>query len=362
MSVPVLLTEYRNENEQRNYPFADDATMADAQGAVLSSDFLVDAILYPIGAVGQVYLSKIDGANKQLWFSDAATNAVVGYATYTPGQDYAYVYQYQVGMQVAERQIGTVVFGSSAAAVLTGAATRVFVADSTPLAPSAFVTVIQPGVTGVLGTDNLLLTGDITVKGGYGVTTYTYVDTDGKSILEIDILGVTVPDDTECGLPPPITQLCLVHKLGSLVDVSAYAVNTIALTGHGFCLDELCAVKKSTQLPDSTGKLPASGRDVCLPTPLPPGPGPDAANSVCVTPADGQAVQIVAPSTVGCANPIVVRPANDPVVSPPVRFGSAVALDADPDKLMEKDASAPFISRGLKVGIKGLRIAQGVAI
>jgi len=366
MSTPVLLNEYRNQNEQRNYPFADDATMVDNQGAVLPADFIVDAILYPIGALGQVYLSKVDGAAKQLWFSDAVLGIYVGYATYVPGQTYAYVHQYQTATQLFDgavlydRQIGTVVFGSSAGSILAGAAVREFAADSTPLVPTAFVCIKQPGVTGLIETANRLLTGDVTVKGGYGVTTWTYVDGDGLSILEIDVLGVTLPDDTECDLPPPITQLCITHMVGAIIDVGPYAVNTIALNGHGFCLDELCAAKKSTQLPDATGKLPASGDDVCLPPPVPPVPPPDVEHIECVVPADGQSIQIVAPSVVGCGNPVCIKAVSDPIVVPPPRFGSAVALGVDPLKLMLKDGNAPFASRGLQIGLKGLRVAQGV--
>jgi hypothetical protein len=220
----------------------------------------------------------------------------------------------------------------------------------------------QPGVTGLIDTAGRMITGDLTIEGGLGVTTSTYVDGGGVRVLEININGVTLPDDTDCGLPPPITQLCAVHAIGSLVDVSSYAVNTLALSGHALCLDDLCAAKKARQLPDSTGKLPVSGRDVCNPTPTPPVPVLDCPNTVCVVPADGQAINLVAPSLPGCNNPVSVRASTGTPVMPSVRFGSVRVLGTDPDKLVDRSSDPPFACRGLTIGLKGLTAVQGAGI
>ena len=104
---PIVLGEYRNQHEQRMYPFLDDATLKDATGWVLPTNFIIDAFLYPIDLENALYLSSIDTGKSKLYFSDTVTGKIHGVAV-LGADETAYVYEPD-GM---ERQIGIVTFGS----------------------------------------------------------------------------------------------------------------------------------------------------------------------------------------------------------------------------------------------------------
>jgi hypothetical protein len=366
MSV-ILLDEYRNQNERRNYPFADDAPLTDADGAQLATDCLVDAFIYPLSNVGGIYLSAIDTPTGRMWFADTANGTVRGYADYLVGQDYAYVYEYNpgavqliVGGVPYARQIGILVFGSGSSSLFAGATRRVFTADSTPFCPAAYAIVDQPGVTGIIDAFNHLVIGDLTLNGVDGVSTYTYV-AGGINILEINVLGVPTPPDEDCGVPPPITELCITRAAGSMIDIAAYAEQTVQLLGWDTCLEQLCAARKARSLPDSAGKLPNSGQDICSTPPTPACPPTDAPNSVCLAAVDGASVQIVTPSTAGCLNPVSVRCVEpmSPVVTrlPP---NTKITMEKDVEAATGKINNAPFPAKGLEIGLKGFQPWQGV--
>ena len=368
MSV-ILLGEYRNQNEGRNYPFADDLSLTDTDGVPLPTDFLVDAFIYPIGTTGGVYLSSIDSPNNRIYFADTVSGTVLGHATYIPGQDYAYVFEEQGAVRLTiggghyERQIGTIVFGSGVNALFSGAALRTFDATATALCPTAYANVVQPGVTGLIDSLNQLTVGDLTVNGSAGVTTRTYVDPDGKRVLELNVVGVPPPYGDDCGTPPPITSLCVQRFAGSALAVSNYAVNTLALSAFNNCLSDICAAQKARVLPDATGKLPNSGEDVCAtpsPTPVPFPPGVDE-DPICLTPADGQSLHIVTPSTVDCTNPVLVRsvtPVGN-VVKARLPPNFRISNISDVQSVTEKFANAPFDCQALEIGFKGLAPSQG---
>ena len=57
--MPVINTDWRNQNEYTHYPFADGSTLAKNTDREIPQNLLVDAYLHPIGGSAGQYLSSI---------------------------------------------------------------------------------------------------------------------------------------------------------------------------------------------------------------------------------------------------------------------------------------------------------------
>lgn len=303
----VLLGEYRSQNSQRCYPFADDVTLMDAEGNALPTDFIIDAFLFPLGITGGVYLHSVDVAAGKLYFATSDNSSPFGVATYDQ-TDTAYVYE----TEGYTRQIGVVVFGAGIDAIMAGSITRVFSYAATALAPAAFAPLNQTGVRGILLDDGTLLTGDVTLRGGSGVTVLTlkeeiYTDDDG--LIVIGFQGMPKPSSDDCGNPNPlIKKITFRRNSCSPFSLGAYGTG-ISLNGYGFTLDDLCQADRSTKLPDAEGNLPSTpSDDVCSP-PVPPEPCDCGGEQEVVVNAAGLlggTLTIATPSVGSYLNPIKV--------------------------------------------------------
>lgn len=349
--TPILLGEYRNENSRRHYPFADDVSLRDADGNVLSNDFLIDAFLYPIDMVGIPYMSKIDTDEHLIYISDSGTGLVVGVAEYDLAEDHAYVYE-----DMYERQIGVLVFGSGLSTLFMGRAIREFTAEATPLCPTTYIPLNQLGVRGVVLPDGTLITGDIIFAGENGVEV-----TNTGTTLRIDLKGVMLPSQDECGDDcPVITELCFHRLPGSLFHISQYTANTLAITTSDFSQEDICAAQKARTLPDVDGNLPMkpkTGDSPCEPAPTPPTPPvPGDEELVCYVMSDiGGKLYIIAPSAVGYTNPVSVKELEGMVMPRRLIQKHPVSDVSKLDKLVNEFRIPPLATEGIELGFKGLR-------
>lgn len=60
MTTRVVYPEFRDEHADSRYPFADDTTLVATSGQVLANAIVMDALLFPIGNGGPVWLSRIE--------------------------------------------------------------------------------------------------------------------------------------------------------------------------------------------------------------------------------------------------------------------------------------------------------------
>ena len=352
--MPVL-GEYRNQNSQRQYPFADDAPLTDNTEQRLSVDFLVDAFLYPIDITGRPYLSKIDLGEGTLHFSDSETAEEIGVASFNINDTEAYIYE-----QEYDRKIGVLAFGDGLSSVFAGATVRVFVPESTPLAPTAFIPLNQPGVRGFLLPDGNLVTGDVVFEGRDGVLVSSTNTIGGIPILRIDVIGVPeTPLDVCRDVCDVITELLLQRKAGSAVDISEYGGNVIALVGSGFDLGDICQTQKLRRLPDAEGNLPP-GEDICTAIPPdPPEPYPDADDEVLFVMADpgvGPYFLITNPSSVGNLNPISIKSLAQLGITDAPRLMQSRPVNSvsDLDDQIRAFTNPSFMADGICIGIRGL--------
>ena len=341
MPVPIL-QEYENQNARRRFPFADSASMIDTDGNVLPTDFMIDAFLYPLNMTGTLYLSSIDNSNGKLYFSTTDKSAPIGMATYSSDSEYAEVYE--IGL--LERQIGVVVFGSGLSSIVRGNALRTFTADATAFTPAVFVPLNQVGVRALKLPDGTYVTGDVTFEGRDGVRVTSRVAS-GKHILRIDVIG-TIPED--CDDAPPICVIIAERIPGSRFLISTYDTNTLAVTANGLDLEDMCAQNKARRRLDQ--------RDPCETPLVPPEdtePGPPQTEVFPICESGLGVFSIMAPSTLGYRNPILVQLLDNDTAVPAPRlrlpYGTAIS---DLDRIVSSFTLPPMASGGILISFQGI--------
>ena len=219
----ILHSEYGNVNAARKYPFADSATLKDADGLALPLDFIVDACLYPL-TQGLLYVSVVDVPAQRLTLADTVSGAKVADVVYRGG---GAVNVFESGGY--GRQLGVIVFGN-VDGVAQGRGQRTFTAAATVFAPAACTPVQQAGVQGLLLPDGSLMTGDIVIRGEGGVRVRTFAE-GPVQVLIFDVVGVPAPDLTECeaGAAPAICTLAVEQEQGSKIVAWKYDDNALGL-------------------------------------------------------------------------------------------------------------------------------------
>jgi len=81
----IIFPEFRDEQSDSRYPFADTATLIADSGAQLNRDSFIDAAIYAIGATAPLYISAIDinSSSVTITISDKSGTSVCTTA-YTP--------------------------------------------------------------------------------------------------------------------------------------------------------------------------------------------------------------------------------------------------------------------------------------
>lgn len=138
-----LFTEFENENVLRAYPFASGCTMKDTSGVQIGTGILIDAALYPVNPVGDIYLSKI-GVDGTVSISDSRD--VIMTATVDGGSILEFY-----DTSAFRRHTGTIVAASAdALAVLTNVySDRAFQASETMFASSCVFPIVNDGVMSI---------------------------------------------------------------------------------------------------------------------------------------------------------------------------------------------------------------------
>ena len=247
----ILYNEWRTKNSQRRYPFADDCSLMSRQNIALSDDLFIDAMFYPIGLSGILYLSAVDTLNNKLEVSDNSGILATAALDDTSG---CFDFYDQYG-----RCIGLIVAGEG---LSTFVGSMTFEPGATPLSADAVVPQTYGCLNGILLEDGTLVTGDVLWEGENGMTVSTeYLD--GVPVIRFDAVGV--PEDP-CGMGTPIRCLKVAQIGTGRALIIGQTGNIITLTTP-YVMAELCATK--SLLPDEDGNLPDDGDACNPPTPVP---------------------------------------------------------------------------------------------
>jgi hypothetical protein len=183
----ILYPQFRDEQADSRYPFADGATLTTTAGTLtIARDTFIDASLYIIDAGKGLYISQITVTSDTvtLFVGGSATRNLVStkYPTNTPPADGILElfdsYGRPAGMLLSQR---LKLFELSAWP--TGEHT--FASSATEFVASVSIPAQEPGVRGILTADDTLLTGDLWLIGDQGVQ----VRQENEGVIRIDIIG-----------------------------------------------------------------------------------------------------------------------------------------------------------------------------
>jgi len=229
--------EWRQENTQRNYPFADDMLLTATSGELLPQDYLIDAMLYPPGVNDQLYLHSIAGT--EFFIGAVSTRSIVATGT-------------AIGSTVRlldtmSRPAGLLLLGSGFTPRAMQFSSAMTLFCSTCVLPHA-----DYGVRGLVLPDGTILTGDITLKAGLGVRL-----TQTGNVIGIDFVGNANAGCYVVG--PPLQCLSVTVEAGSML--RAFQSGSFISLSIAAEREELCSLGK--YLPADDGTLPKDRSDPC---------------------------------------------------------------------------------------------------
>jgi hypothetical protein len=183
VSANILFPQFRDEQADSKYPFADQATLVSNSGTVtLAKDVFIDACFYPVGGGQVAYLSSIQITNTKVTMTITTVNPrVVVTAEYDP---------------LNGRPAGLLVFNADKLLEIYqwGAGTYTFSPTATEFVPTAVIPANEPGVRALTLNDAHFLTGDTWIVGRDGVV----VTAEGNNVIRVDIVGVPLFNRAAC--------------------------------------------------------------------------------------------------------------------------------------------------------------------
>ena len=181
----IVFGDWRDDNQQRRYPFADDATLV-GDDLTLQNTLFIDGRLYPVGGNEELYLNRITREESTITFAIAATG---------PGEIATASYDVTDIPETGElafhdaygRPAGMLLSTETALEAFSGlnSGTHEFILEQTRFATAVVVPQPEIGVRGFILEDGETLFGDVWIVGEDGVV----VRRDDDGSLRIDIVG-----------------------------------------------------------------------------------------------------------------------------------------------------------------------------
>lgn len=185
----ILFPEFRDEQADSRYPFADSATLQSETDASIriSPTTFIDATFFIIGAGERVYISSVVVAPQLITINvgDAglADQVSATYNPLSPPTDGVLLFEDQYG-----RPAGTLLSNPTELDRFSswGTGTYTFTPAQTEFVSSVVIPANEPGVRAIRPETKQFLTGDIWLVGDQGVV----LRQDGPGVIRIDIIGV----------------------------------------------------------------------------------------------------------------------------------------------------------------------------
>lgn len=183
--LDIQYQQWRDENKNRRYPFADTASLRNGDGVAVAESLFDDARVYPVGASVGLFLRRIEVTDTRLDFhiadpvSGELASGGFSFGGAAPNNIVlSDVYGRPAGILVSDAS------KLSALPALYGEGDFSFEADQTEFAASVAIPSPQPGVRGILLDDGNIVSGDIYLVGTDGVV---LSEEDGN--IRVDVIG-----------------------------------------------------------------------------------------------------------------------------------------------------------------------------
>jgi hypothetical protein len=183
----IIFPQFRDEQSDSKYPFADSATLKAEDGkTTFAKDVFIDATFYPIGGGTAIYISRVSVALNKIVISVTTVNPVVTVtASYTPlnlpatniltfSDDYG-------------RPAGVLIFNPDRIPEIYqwGFGVYNFVRKATEIVATAFIPAQEPGVRGLTVAGTNFVAGDVCLVGASGIV----LRIDDNNVIRVDVVG-----------------------------------------------------------------------------------------------------------------------------------------------------------------------------
>lgn len=230
----ILYPQFRDEQADSRYPFADRATLASSTGGLeIGRDTFIDASIYTINGDRQAYISSIVVTPQlvTLYIGDSGDPRRAS-ARFNPLAAPA-----DGVLNVFDshgRPAGMLLSTPLALARFSGwpTGTHAFIQATTEFVASVVIPAREPGVRGLIAEDAELLTGDIWIIGGRGVV----VRREDEEVIRVDIVGEPLFNRYLCDpvqrfTPRTFLQSITVNRI--TCGPNEYGEFNITATNHG---------------------------------------------------------------------------------------------------------------------------------
>lgn len=213
-SQDILFPQWRNGNEEVNYPFSDGATLVNENGQTINRHLFVDARLYPVGGLAGMYLSRVSVLESEVRFYVANPN----------GSEIAYGLLPYPGVP-ANGEIPVVDLHGRAAGVLVSTEQQLqevpaafsrgdtsFTAAQTEFAATAAIPIPDIGIRGFITDDGQVVFGDVYLVGDDGIV----LSDDSSGEIRVDMIGDPYAKVKDCDTRDPLPAYCPLKTINGI--------------------------------------------------------------------------------------------------------------------------------------------------
>lgn len=184
MTDRIIVAEFRDQQGEVKYPFTDNSTLTSRSGLTMSRESIIDAIVYPVGATGPVWIGSIECESREVTFVLAGRgNTRLATGSFDPVAPSAGI----LLEDSLERPAGLLVVEPSSIAELGTWPLETHEFDSTALefVPSVVLPMPAEGVDGFLLPDGSFVSGEVWLVGEDGIVLR---EMEG-GVIRVDIVG-----------------------------------------------------------------------------------------------------------------------------------------------------------------------------
>jgi hypothetical protein len=242
MAKEIVYEEWRNQNEQINYPFDDEATLTNEDGATIDRSLFVDARLYPVGGDYSLYLRRVSVSEDTVRFYLAVAGEVeIAYAELDllaiPSNGLVPV------VDLLGRPAGVLVSSQAALTTVAGAfnsGDTIFAEGTTQFAPTVVVPMPDAGIRGFVTDDGDEVYGPVFLIGEQGI-----VLSASGNVIRVDALGNAFAKHEDCQEQDPLAPFCGIKTI-NLISPDEFGDFKMTIGGNS-AIDNIFRIMQTEQ-------------------------------------------------------------------------------------------------------------------
>lgn len=235
----ILFPEFRDEQSDSRYPFADTATLIATDGVTtIARDTFIDATLHPINAGTRIYLSAVVVEQQKITIQIGdETTRVIAQTSFNPSPGQFVPTDVLPLADLRNRPAGALVAATDKLVFFSSwdIGRYEFTPAATEFVASVCIPAQEPGVRGALTEKDDLITDDLWLIGDGGVVIRHEGVQNGYQIIRVDIVGVPLATRFVC---IPFDRFTPKNFVRTINNCPADEYGNFTLTATGFEVED----------------------------------------------------------------------------------------------------------------------------